>query len=67
MCSDCYGTSPDVEPTSSIDRRDFLRLSATGLAGAVLLGGASGQVLAQTRTSLKSEFAFAAARYGVPK
>ena len=67
MCSECFGTSTDVEPTSSIDRRDFLRLSATGLAGAVLLGGASGQVLAQTRTSLNSEFEFAATRYGVPK
>ncbi len=50
-----------------MDRRDFLRLSATGLAGAVLLGSASGRVLAQTRTSLESDFEFAAAKYGVPK
>jgi len=48
-------------------RRDFLRLSGTGLAGAVLLGSTSGQVLAQTRTSLKSEFQSAAAKHKVPK
>jgi len=48
-------------------RRDFLRLSGTGLAGAVLLGSASGRVLAQTRTSLKSEFQHAAAKHKVPK
>jgi hypothetical protein len=67
VCSECLGTVPEVEPTSSIDRRDFLRLSATGLAGAVLLGSASGQVLAQTKTSLKGEFASAAAAYRVPR
>jgi hypothetical protein len=50
-----------------MNRRDFLRVSGAGLAGAVVLGTAGGRVLAQTRTSLKSEFAFAAARYGVPK
>src|SRR5215212_11102170 len=43
MCSECFETPPDeVEPTSSMNssmhRRDFLRLSGTGLAGAVLLG-----------------------------
>ena len=32
-----------------------------------MLGSASGQVLARTRTSLKSEFESAAARHGVPK
>jgi len=48
-------------------RRDFLRLSGTGLAGAVLLGSASGRVLARTMTSLKSEFQSAAAKYKVPK
>jgi hypothetical protein len=66
MCSECFGTSPEAKRTSSMDRRDFLRLSGTGLAGAVLLGSASGQVLAQTRTSLKSEFESAAAEYKVP-
>jgi len=48
-------------------RRDFLRLSGTGLAGAILLGSASGRVLAQTRTPLKSEFQSASAKYKVPK
>jgi len=48
-------------------RRDFLKLSGTGLAGAVLLGSTSDQVLAQTRSSLKSEFQTAAAKYKVPK
>ena len=72
MCSECSGTAPDeVKPTSSINssmhRRNFLRLSGTGLAGAVLLGSASARVLAQTRTSLKSEFQSTAAKYEVPK
>ena len=67
MCSDCYGTSPEAEPISGIDRRDFLRLGGSGLAGAVLLGSASARVLAQTRTSLKGEFQSAAAKYGAPK
>jgi hypothetical protein len=72
VCSECFETAPDeVKPTSRINssmhRRDFLRLSGTGLAGAVLLGSASGRVLAQTRTSLKSEFQSAAAKYKVPK
>src|SRR3712207_5346513 len=67
VCSECLGASLEAEPTSYIDRQDFLRLGGIGLAGAVLLGGASGQVLAQTRTSLKSEFAVAAAKYEVPK
>ena len=72
MCSECFGTTPEkVKPTSSINsslnRRDFLRLSATGLAGAVLLESASGRVLAQTRTSLEGEFRSAAAKYKVPK
>ena len=72
MCSGRFETPPDeVKPTSSISssmhRRDFLRLSGTGLAGAVLLGSASGRVLAQARTSLKSEFRSASAKYEVPK
>ena len=72
MCSECSGTAPDeVKPTSSINssmhRRNFLRLSGTGLAGEVLLGSASARVLAQTRTSLKSEFQSTAAKYEVPK
>jgi hypothetical protein len=72
MCSECFETPPDeVEPTStmnsSMHRRDFLRLSGTGLAGAVLLGSASGRVVAQARTSLRSEFQSAAAKYKVPQ
>jgi N-acetylmuramoyl-L-alanine amidase len=72
VCSKCFGTAPDeVKPTSSINstmnRRDFLRLSGTGLAGAGLLGSTSGRVLAQTMTSLKSEFQSAGAKYKVPK
>jgi hypothetical protein len=48
-------------------RRDFLRLSGTGMAGAILLGSASGRVLARARTPLKNEFRSASARYRVPK
>ena len=58
---------PEVESPSGINRRDFLKVSGTGLAGAVLLGGASGRVLAQTGSSLKTEFRSTAARYKVPK
>ena len=67
MCSECSRTAPEARPHNSIDRRDFLRLSGTGLAGAVLLGGAGGRVLAQTGTSLKSEFESAAAEHSVPE
>jgi hypothetical protein len=67
MCIERFGPPHEVKATSSIDRRDFLRLSGTGLAGAVLLGSASGRVFAQTKTSLRSEFASAAADYKVPK
>ena len=67
MCMKCSEAAPEERPTSGIDRRDFLRLSGTGLAGAVLLGGAGGRVLAQTVTSLKSEFESAAAEHEVPK
>ena len=67
MCSECFGSSPEIQPASSMDRRDFLKLSGTGLAGAVLLGSASGRVLAQTSTTLKSEFDSAATEYKVPE
>src|SRR5918998_2036392 len=72
MCSGCFETPPEeVEPTSSISssmhRRDFLRLSGTGLAGAILLGSASGRVFARSRTPLKSEFQSASAKYKVPQ
>ena len=53
-----------------MDRRDFLKLGAAGLAGAVLLGtsGATGsRVLAQTGSSLMAEFESASREYGVPR
>ena len=72
MCSERFDIPPDeVEPTSSIGssmhRRDFLRLGGAGMAGAILLGSASGRVLAQAGTPLKSEFQSASAKYRVPK
>ena len=61
MCEGCRaGPSPEM------DRRNFLRLSGAGLAGAVLLGGSGGSVLAQASTSLKREFEAAANEYDVP-
>src|SRR5215217_8623758 len=65
VSSERFGTPPDeVMPTSRINssmrRRDFLKLSGAGLAGAVLLGSTSDRVFAQTRSSLKSEFQTAA-------
>jgi hypothetical protein len=48
-----------------MDRRDFLRIGGTGLAGAVLLGGAAGAAFARTG-SLTGEFEEAARGYGVP-
>lgn len=49
-----------------MNRREFLRLGGTGLAGAVLLGTVGGRALAQTGSSLKTEFEAAAKEYGVP-
>jgi len=48
-----------------MDRRDFLRIGGTGLAGAVLLGGGAGGALARTG-SLKGEFERAVRRHRVP-
>src|SRR5215212_8327133 len=53
----------DEMPTV-MDRRDFLRIGGTGLAGAVLIGG-SGAAFARTG-SLKKEFEAAAREYLVP-
>ena len=52
---------------SSMDRRRFLKLSGTSIAGAVLLTtvGAGG-VLAQSVSELEREFEEAARKYGVP-
>ncbi len=58
MCSE------DFCPT--INRRDFLKVGAAGLAGAVLLGGTGGRVLAETSSSLRSEVNEAAGEYEVP-
>ncbi len=67
VCAEYFGTSPEAKPAPGFDRRRFLRLGATGLAGAVLFGGTSARVLARKQTTLKSEFASAAARYKVPR
>ncbi len=50
-----------------LDRKQFLRLSAVGLAGAMILGGTAGRVIAQTASnSLEREFEAAAKEYSVP-
>ena len=61
MCEGC-----GAAPSPKMDRRNFLKLGGAGLAGAVLLGTASGRVLAQPRSSLAIEFRSAAEEYGVP-
>jgi hypothetical protein len=48
-----------------VDRRDFLRIGGTGLAGAVLLGGATTAAFARTG-ALSKEFGAAAREYRVP-
>ena len=66
MCYECFAVPPEARSGSGINRRDFLRLGGTGLAGAVLLGTAGGRVLAREGSSLKSEFESAAEEYEVP-
>ncbi len=62
MCGGCCGDS-----SSGMDRREFLKLGSAGVFGAVMLGGTlSGQALAQTGSSLTSEFEAASEKYGVP-
>ena len=51
---------------TTMNRRDFLRLGGAGLAGATLLGTASGRVLAQAESSLEAQFETAARKYKVP-
>ena len=54
----------------TMDRKAFLTLGGTGLAGAVLLGTTArrdGRALARARPSLAAEFEAAATEYGVPK
>ncbi len=48
-----------------MDRRDFLRIGGTGLAGAVLLAAAAGVASART-ASVRKQFEEAARRHGVP-
>ncbi len=70
MCSECSGMPQEAVSAGGMNRRDFLRLGSAGLAGAVLLGtasGGSGRALAQTGRSLDAEFGAAAKEYGVPK
>jgi hypothetical protein len=67
MCSKSFMTPPEAQSASGINRRDFLRLGGTGLAGAVLLGSTGGRLLAQARSSLKAEFESAAIEYGIPQ
>ena len=50
-----------------MDRRRFLKLGGTGLAGAVLLGTAGSRVWAQSGPLLDGEFGAAAEEYEVPK
>lgn len=52
---------------SAISRGDFIKLSTAGIAGATLLGVmGSGGVIAQTDSTLASEFEAAADEYSVP-
>lgn len=51
----------------AMNRRDFLRLSGSGLAGTVLLGAVSGRVLARPGPLLRTEMESTAARYRVPE
>jgi hypothetical protein len=67
MCTGRPEAPHDAQSSSAVNRRDFLRLGSAGLAGAVLLGTASGRVLSQAQSSLKSEFEYAARTYKVPK
>lgn len=74
MCSGRTGQPPEALPRAApttIDRRDFLRLSGVGLLGVALFGSiGAGTVFAQNRSwpgpSLAAEFGKVAREYGVP-
>jgi len=74
MCSGRTGQPPEAKPRAApttIDRRDFLRLSGVGLLGVALFGSiGAGTVFAQNRSwpgpSLAAEFGKVAREYGVP-
>jgi hypothetical protein len=51
---------------TTMNRREFLRLGAAGIAGATLLGTAGGRVLAQTESPLEAQFETAARKYKDP-
>lgn len=51
---------------TGLDRRQFIKLSAAGLAGVALVGSTAGQALAQPDSSLMTEFKDAAKEFGVP-
>ncbi len=55
-----------TDSRKGLDRRQFLRLSAAGLASAALVGGTAGRVLAQQDSTLMQEFKGAAKEFGVP-
>ena len=63
-----HPATPREARIRTMDRRGFLRLGGAGIAGAVLLGSASGGgALARTKPSLDAEFGTAADEYRVPK
>jgi hypothetical protein len=74
MCSERTARPPEVTPRAAsrvLDRRDFLKLSGSGLLGVALLGSVGvGKIFAQAEPSLGSslvaEFREAAEEYGVP-
>lgn len=65
----CFG-APGDSGSGGIERREFLKLSAAGFAGAAVIGGGlagAGRALAQSGGGpLRREFEAAAAEYGVP-
>jgi hypothetical protein len=76
MCSEQAGRSSRPGSPGQprpINRRSFLKISGTGLAGAVMLGSlGAGTVLAQDRStspgsSLMEEFRKAGEEYGIPR
>jgi hypothetical protein len=74
MCSGLHGRSSEVSPrvmTKAFDRREFLKLTGSGLLGAALLGSVgAAKTLAQAGpspgASLTAEFKEAAEEHGVP-
>lgn len=62
----CGGFS-SASPPSAISRGDFIKLGGIGIAGAALLGiMGSGGVMAQSDSTLRSEFEAAASEFDIP-